>query len=147
MLSTNTIQSNNFRVKILELKSVFKRNNLQINNGRQTSGLSSVVLFVALRCSSRLKKPPFHKPLATKKKSSFEKKQLFFCCRRSQSSHVLYPSFVVATLSATQTRLVRKKTRRVSVCVHRHLFFQRLLFRPAINLNRNANADLNYLFR
>jgi hypothetical protein len=36
---------------------------------------------------------------------------------------------------------------RVSVCVHRHLFFQRLLFRPAINLNRNAKADLNNLFR
>jgi hypothetical protein len=54
----------------------------------QSSGLSSVVLFVPLGCSSQSCLLPFHRPLANKKKSSQEKWQLFFSLLRSQSSHV-----------------------------------------------------------
>jgi hypothetical protein len=54
----------------------------------QSSGLSSVVLFVPLGCSSRLKKPPFHRPLARKSITAPKKEPLYFSLLRSQSSHV-----------------------------------------------------------
>ena len=125
------------------MKTVFRTTFRVQNNGKQTSGLSSVVLFVALGCSGQSFLLPLHRPLANKKKSSQEKWQLFFSLLRSQSSHVHF--LRSSWLLHPQHKPAREM--RVSVCVHRPLFFQRLLFRPAINLNRNANADLNYLFR
>jgi len=110
--------------------NVFRRTFTVQNNGKQTSGLPLVASFVPPGCSSRLKKAPFHRPLATKKKSSFEKKQLFFCCLRSRSPHGRF--LRSSGLLRPQHKPARKM--RVSVRVHRPLFFQRLLFRPAIGV-------------
>jgi hypothetical protein len=101
MQSRNIIQYNNFRIKNLELKSVFKRNNLQINNGRQTSGLPPVASFVPLGCSSQSFLLPFHRPLATKKKSSSEKRAALFLLSALPVSTRSLPAFVGATTSAT----------------------------------------------
>ncbi len=82
------------------------------------------------------------------KKSSFKKKQLFFCCLRSQSPHGRF--LRSSGLLRPQHKPARKM--RVSVRVHRPLFFQRLLIRTAIGVaplrsavdSRNAYADLYF---
>jgi len=72
----------------------------------QSIGLPPVASLVPLGCSSQSFLLPFHRPLATKKKSSQEKWQLFFCCLRSQSPHgrflrssgLLHPQYRFITL-------------------------------------------------
>lgn len=54
----------------------------------QSSGLSSVVLFVPLGCSSQSCLLPFHRPLAKKNITTPKKEPLYFFLLRSQSPHV-----------------------------------------------------------
>jgi hypothetical protein len=81
--------------------------------------------------------------LPPKKRAALKKSSSFFVVG-VPSLHT-FSTLRSSWLLCPQYKPARKM--RVSICVHRHLFFQRLLFRPAINLNRNAKADLNYLFR
>ena len=119
--------------------NVFRITFIVHDNGKQTSGLPSVASFVPLGCSSQSFLLPFHRPLATKKKSSSEKEQLFFCCLRSQSPHGRF--LRSSGLLRPQHKPARKM--RVSVCVHRPLLFQRLLFRPAIGVCSVVTLHLN----
>lgn len=142
----NIIQSNKFR---------FKKENPNLNS-RGISGLSSVVRFVPFGSSSRssAEKASFLRSTGTtlhKKKEQLRKRAaLFFALLRSSSSHTLYPAFVGATTSTIPLHYVPLRKLRctsfsrivsVAPCV------LAVALPPAINLNRNANADFIDLFR
>jgi hypothetical protein len=121
MLSKNTIQYNNFRFK--------KKQSVNKQQSNKAVSLRSFPLFrwavpvvrSSLRCTDHL--PP-------KKRAALKKEQLFFWCRRSQSPHAHF--LRSSGLLRPQHKPARKM--RVSVCVHRPLFFQRLLSQPAITV-------------
>lgn len=135
MLSKNTIRSN-------KKSNIFKRIFI-VHNNRQSSGLSSVVLFVPLGSSSRssAEKASFLRCADTtqhKKKSSSEKEQLFFfALLRSQSPHVYFlrsSGLLHPQYSFIAFCFVNYASLHSAVLCLSPLIFQRLLFRPAIGV-------------
>jgi hypothetical protein len=57
----------------ISIKSFVNINSIVEEVSKQLSGLSPIVSFVTLGCSSRFNKLPFHRPLETKTKGSYEK--------------------------------------------------------------------------
>ena len=127
--------------------NVFRRTFTVQNNGKQTSGLPPVVRFVPFGCSSRLKKASV--PQFTRQHSASQpgKRAGSHYASSSSSSHTHF--LRSSGLLRPQYRFItfRCAALHSAVCASTAPCVLAVALPPAINLNRNANADFIDLFR